>query len=185
MRNVLFIQGGGPGVHAGWDVYLVESLRRELGAGYSVRYPCMPEEGDPQVSAWRPAIERELAAVEPGAVVVGHSVGGTILLHVLTEAASIPTLSAIVLLAAPYVGPGGWSSDEITSPPDLAERLPPDTPILLYCGDADDVVPIAHLDLYAAALPSAQVRRLAGRDHQFNNDLSDVAADIRAATGTK
>ena len=46
-RQVLFIQGGGAGVHDEWDDKLVDSLRRELGDGYEVRYPRMPAEDDP------------------------------------------------------------------------------------------------------------------------------------------
>jgi hypothetical protein len=33
--------------------------------------------------------------------------------------------------------------------------------------------------LYAEAIPYARVRRLANRDHQLNNDLTEVASDIR------
>jgi hypothetical protein len=51
-RQVLFIQGGGVGAHDGWDDKLVESLRRELGGEYEVRYPRMPDEGDPSYARW-------------------------------------------------------------------------------------------------------------------------------------
>jgi pimeloyl-ACP methyl ester carboxylesterase len=57
--------------------------------------------------------------------------------------------------------------------------LPPNVPVLLYHGDQDATVPIAHLDLYRKALPRAHVRRLRGRDHQLNNDLTEVANDLR------
>jgi hypothetical protein len=33
-------------------------------------------------------------------------------------------------------------------------------------------------DLYAKAIPQAQVHRLAGQDHQLSNDLSEVARPI-------
>jgi pimeloyl-ACP methyl ester carboxylesterase len=59
------------------------------------------------------------------------------------------------------------------------DRLPRDVPIFLYHGDGDGTVPPAHVELYACALPHAQVRRLAARDHQLGNDLSEIAADIR------
>jgi hypothetical protein len=38
---------------------------------------------------------------------------------------------------------------------------------------------VAHVDLYKKSIPHAQVRKLEGRDHQLNDDLSEVAADIR------
>ena len=68
MKDVLFVQGAGEGVHADWDSHLVESLRRELGPGYHVRYPRMPAEADPTMASWRPVLEEELASLRPGAV---------------------------------------------------------------------------------------------------------------------
>lgn len=41
-RQILFIQGGGAGAHDEWDDKLFDSLKRELGDGYEVRYPRMP-----------------------------------------------------------------------------------------------------------------------------------------------
>lgn len=179
MRQVLFIQGGGEGVHDQWDNRLVDSLRSELGPEYEIRYPVMPQESDPTLAAWKPALERELAALEPGAVVIGHSVGGTILIHVLAERTPPSSLGAICLIAAPFIGAGGWTSDEIEPPSDLAARLPGDVPVFLYHGRDDDTVPFAHVELYARAIPRAHVRRLADRDHQLNNILSELASDIR------
>jgi hypothetical protein len=49
--QVLFIQGGGAGVHDDWDNKLVASLERELGNGYEIRYPRMPAEADPSYAA--------------------------------------------------------------------------------------------------------------------------------------
>ena len=60
-RQVLFIQGGGAGVHDAWDDKLVDSLRRSLGDRREVRYPRMPGEEDPSAATWSPAIRREIA----------------------------------------------------------------------------------------------------------------------------
>jgi predicted alpha/beta hydrolase family esterase len=179
VRDILFIQGAGEGAHSNWDIHLVESLRRELGPSYEVRYPEMPDEADPTVATWRPVLERELAALRPGSVVLGHSVGGTMLIHVLADAAPTSVPAAVMLISAPFIGDGGWPSEEIAPFTDLARRVP-DAPIFLYHGLDDAEVPVSHADRYAAALPQAHVRRLAGRDHQLNNDLSEVARDIRA-----
>ena len=179
MRQILFVQGGGEGVHDQWDNKLVDSLRGELGPTYEIRYPLMPNEADPKYSVWKRALETELAALEAGAIVIGHSVGGTILVHALAESTPPADLRAICLISAPFIGPGGWETDDIEARPDLAERLPRDVPIFLYHGRDDDDVPFAHVELYARLLPRAQVHRLAGRDHQLNNRLSEVAADIR------
>jgi predicted alpha/beta hydrolase family esterase len=178
-RQILFVQGAGEDVHEQWDNKLVGSLRRELGPGYEIRYPRMPDEADPHVATWGTALEREIAALQSGAIVVGHSIGGTMLLNVLGERAPAVRLGAIVLIAAPFIGRGGWKSDDIAPRSDLAARLPPNVPVFLYHGDNDTIAPVAHLALYSAAIPHAHVRELANRDHQLGNDLSEVASDIR------
>jgi predicted alpha/beta hydrolase family esterase len=177
-RQILFIQGGGEGAHDEWDAKLVKSLSRELGSGYDVRYPRMPEESDPSYARWSAAIRREMADLDEGAVVVGHSVGATILVNALAE--QPPTgLGAIVLIAAPFVGKGGWPSDEFEPASDLGARLPPGVQVHVFHGLQDETAPPSHAGLYALAIPQAQVRQLPGRDHQLNNNLSEVADAVR------
>ncbi len=177
--DVLFIQGGGANVHDAWDHALVASLERELGPDYRVRYPRMPGEDDPHAATWKPAIARELDALSDGAVLVGHSVGATILVHVLAEQTHRVKPRALVLIAAPFIGEGGWPSDEIVPRTDLAERLPPT--VLLFHGADDATVPPGHVQLYARAIPQARVQVLPHRDHQLNNDLAEVARAMRAS----
>jgi pimeloyl-ACP methyl ester carboxylesterase len=180
-RQILFIQGGGAGVHDEWDDKLVESLRRELGDGYEVRYPRMPDEGDPSYARWSAAIRREMAVLDDGSVVAGHSVGATILINALAEQPPERELGAIVLIDAPFVGEGGWPSDEFELTSDLGARLPPGVPVQVFHGLQDETAPPIHADLYAQVIPQAQVHRLPGRDHQLNNDLSEVAEAINVS----
>jgi len=179
-RPILFVQGAGAGVHDQWDSKLVRSLARELGPGYSVRYPRMPDEADPRYAAWKAALLSEFDELEDAALLVGHSIGGSVLLHVLAEHRLNVCPAALFLIAAPFIGDGGWRSDDIHSRADLAEHLPDGMPVFLYHGTADDSVPFSHLQLHATALPGATVRVLSQRDHQLNDDLSEVARDIRS-----
>src|SRR5262249_15879834 len=128
----------GAGAHDEWDDKLVESLRRGLGGGYEVRYPRMPDEGDPSYARWSAAIRREMAALDDGAVVVGHSVGAAILLHALAEQPPEKGLGAIVLVAAAFVGEGGWLSDEFELTSELGAKLPPDARVDVFHGLRDE-----------------------------------------------
>lgn len=177
-RQVLFIQGGGAGTHDDWDDKLVDSLRGGLGEAYEVRYPRMPDEGDPSYARWSVAIRRELANLDDGAIVAGHSVGATVLVHVLAEQSPEGSLGAIVLMAAPFVGEGGWPGGEFEPAGDLGARLPKGLRVMLFHGLQDETVPPSHADLYARVIPQAEVYRLPGRDHQLNNNLSEVAEAI-------
>ena len=179
-KQILFVQGAGESVHDQWDDKLVRSLERELDAGYSVRYPRMPDEADPHYSVWKTALLSEFEKLETAAVLIGHSVGGTVLLNVLGEQRLKIMPSALILIAAPFFGEGGWHSDDIHPRTGLAESLPAGMPVFLYHGTEDETVPFAHVHLHAKALPQATVRVLAHRDHQLNNDLSEVAREIQS-----
>jgi predicted alpha/beta hydrolase family esterase len=178
-QRVLFIQGAGAGTHDEWDDKLVDSLRRELGDGYEIRYPRMPAEDHPSFAGWGPAISEAISALGDGAIVVGHSVGGTLFIQTLVELPPEVTLAAIVLIAAPFAGEGGWPGEEFEMRDDLGALLPAGASVHVFHGLADDEVPPAHADLYARAIPKAQVHRLPGRDHQLGNDLGEVATLIR------
>jgi predicted alpha/beta hydrolase family esterase len=181
-RQLLFVQGGGAGTHDEWDHRLVESLERELGSDYEIRYPRMPDEDDPRYASWKATIENELAALDDGAILVGHSVGGTILINVLAEHPTERSFGALFLVAAPFVGDGGWSSDDLKPAPDLDARLPRDLPVHIYHGLEDEIAPPSHAELYACAVPRARIHRLPGRDHQLNDDLREVATAIGSTT---
>lgn len=178
-KQVLFIQGGGAGTHDEWDNKLVGSLEQELGLDYEIRYPRMPNEADPKYALWKAALKKEFAKLPDEAILVGHSIGAAILINVLAEESSNLSLSGIFLIAAPFVGEGGWSSEDIDPVSDLGARLQESWRIYLYHGSEDDTAPFGHIDLYQKAIPQAVVRRLAGRNHQLNDDMSEVAADIR------
>jgi predicted alpha/beta hydrolase family esterase len=178
--QLLFVQGGGgQGAHDEWDSKLVESLERELGPEYDIRYPRMPDEDDPKFAPWKAALRREIDKLDDGALLVGHSIGATILVHSLAEDPPARPPAGIFLVSMPFIGKEGWPSDEIKPEPHLGAKLPAQSRVYLYQGGADETVPARHAHLSAKAIPQAVVRKLPGRDHQLNNDMSEVAADIR------
>lgn len=179
MRKVLFIQGGGEDAHA-WDAKLAKNLEEQLGRGYAVIFPLMPNEADPNYLAWSRRIRRELRAAGDGAVLVGHSMGASMLAKMLAEGEIGPSLKGVFLIAAPFMhARKGWQWAEVELPSNAADKLPKALPIFLYHGRDDEEVPFAHLALYQDTFPQAVARALAGRNHQMNNDLSEVAEDIR------
>jgi predicted alpha/beta hydrolase family esterase len=174
--TILFIQGAGEGVHDQWDHRLVASLETHLGT--AVRYPRLPDEANPTFAAWGKALRAALGDLTDGDVLVGHSVGGAMLLRVLAEGIGLRP-GALVTIAAPFVGPGGWTLDDMPAISDLGGKLPRGMPVFLHHGTADDEVPPDHARLYARAIPQAVLRLHHGCDHQLNDDLRPVADDIR------
>jgi hypothetical protein len=181
-QQILFIQGGGAGAYQA-DRQLVLSLRSALETDYEVLYPKMPRERDPDYRNCKPRIGKEVVRLKNGAILVGHSVGASSLLKYLCEEKIENTVAGIFLIATPYWGGNGWryeGYERVTLPNDFASKLPCRTPIFLYHSRDDDTVPFAHLVLYARKLPQATLRAFDRRGHQLNNDLSEVAADIKS-----
>jgi predicted alpha/beta hydrolase family esterase len=104
-------------------------------------------------------------------------------LKYLSEEQLEKPVAGIFLIGTPYVGDGGWQFDEDALNEDFAARLPKASSIFFYHSRDDEVVPFAHLALYAKKLPQATIRKFDGRGHQFNDDLSEVAADITGLQG--
>ncbi|WP_119067731.1 alpha/beta fold hydrolase [Aggregatilinea lenta] len=177
--QVLFIQGGGSGAHQE-DAALVGSLRRELGTSYDVLYPQMPHEDSPDYQAWKLQIRKELEGLQGEIILIGHSVGGYILLKYLSKEKQPDTsIVGLCIIAAPYPsGDENWEFEGFALPKDFGAKLPANAEIFLYHSHDDQIVPFAHVLLYANALSKATVRETNG-GHQLNNNLVMVAEDIK------
>ena len=180
-KQVLFIQGAGDGAYDE-DEKLVTSLRHWLGSLYDVHYPVMQNETN--YETWTQQIKQALAILNSDAVIlVGHSVGASILIKFLTANEIEKTIVGIYLIAAPFWGgDGGWTYEgyeTLVLPTKVDTKLLPGVPIFLYQSNDDEIVPFAHLALYAKRFPRAIVRELDRRGHQLKNDLCEVANDIK------
>lgn len=96
----------------------------------------------------------------------------------LAEASPARRLGAIMLIAAPFVGAGGWPGEDFELPLDLGARLPRGVSVHLFHGLSDHTASPDHIDLYSRAIPQAYLHRLPHRDHHLNDDLSEVAQAI-------
>lgn len=120
--EVLFIQGASEGAHAA-DARLAASLARHLGAGYDVRYPQMPAEEEPKYAAWASALTNEVATAGSTFVLVGHSIGASLVLRYLALNTVAPEPVGVFLVSAPFVGGRGWSNAEFELPALAGENL--------------------------------------------------------------
>lgn len=178
-KNILFIQGGGNGGYEA-DAKLAASLRQELGAAYDVRYPQLLSDETVPDFGWPQQIGKEISLINSPVILVGHSLGASMLLKYLSESQVNNRITGIFLISTPF-----WSGEEdwvqgLRLQEDFAGKLPKDVPIFLYHSRDDEVVPFGHLGLYKDQLPQATFREFDGRGHQFDNDLTEVAQDIKS-----
>jgi predicted alpha/beta hydrolase family esterase len=186
-RQVLFIQGAGQGAYEE-DKELVSSLRQALDPEYEVRYPAMPDEENAPYERWKHQIEAELASMRGPIMLVGHSVGASIIIKCMSEIELNEPIAGICLIATPFWGGDGWryeGYEELALPKAFATKLPKGARIFLYHCRDDEIVPFDHLALYAQVLPQATVRELDQGGHQLSNDLSVVAKDLKSLVSSK
>ena len=176
-KRALFIHGGGEGAYEE-DRKLAVSLQDALGAAFDVRCPKMPDADRPVYEAWRERIAKEIATPEGEVILVGHSLGSSILLKYLSEEEVEKLVAGLFLVATPYWGVEDWEVGEYALRENFASKIPEEVAVFLYHSRDDEIVPFAHAALYAQKLPRATVREFDGRGHQFDDNLSEVARDI-------
>jgi uncharacterized protein len=178
-RHVLFFHGGAGEEDYEADEKLVASLKSALGTGYTVHYPLLPDDGTPDLGR-RKQIKHEISANEHNMILVGHSLGASMLLASLSEIETGQKIAGIFLTATPF-----WKGNEdwveaFKLQPDFAERLDKKIPLFFYHCRDDEEVPFEHLAIYREKIPWASFREIPAGGHQFKNDLTIVANDIRS-----
>jgi uncharacterized protein len=180
-KQVLFIQGAGDGGYEE-DAKLVASLRNALGTAYEVHYPKMhTDETEAEFGpAWLKQIGKEISSVKTEIILVGHSLGASMLLKYFSENQLRKHIPGIFLIAPPF-----WSGDQDWVQPlklqeDFSNKLPKDIPLFFYQCKDDDVVPANHFMIYKQHIPWARFHEIAIGGHQLNNDLTLVAQDIKS-----
>jgi predicted alpha/beta hydrolase family esterase len=113
------------------------------------------------------------------AILVGHSLGGSVLLKYLSEEGAPISAAGLFLVAAPYWGAEGWKVDDFALDSEFASRLPRSLEIFLYHSREDPEVPFAHAAIYAARLSQATFRAIGGSEHEFKDGLRELADDIK------
>ncbi len=177
--DVLFIQGGSTGAYDA-DRPLADSLRDELGAGFEVRYPRMVDEDEPDVDAWGRQIDQELDAMPGDVVVVGHSIGASVVLKHLSERVPSERVRGLFLLATPSWGADDfWHWEACTLDPAATRRLTGRLPVALYHAADDEAVPFSHLARNHGLVPGASIHEIPEGGHQYANDLGFLARDIQ------
>lgn len=180
-QHIFLIQGAGAGAYE-VDKQLATSLSHSLGPQCEVHYPAVPHDGDAPYEEWTHLLEKELAPMHGPIVLVGHSVGASILIKWMSEMETEKPIAALFLLACPFWGRNGWrysGYEELMLLTSRATNFSKGEQIFLYHCRDDATVPFGHLALYAQIFPEATVRERDEGGHQFNNDLSFVAEDIK------
>ena len=129
----------------------IAHLQEQLGKGYHIISPGMPENLD--CTLWKAQIASGIEALDEELLLIGHSLGGSVLLKYLGRRLQANRLWT-VLGRGPYWGKDDdWQNEEYTLPNSFAAKLPHISKLILYHSRHDPVVPFAHAQHYAKQLP--------------------------------
>jgi predicted alpha/beta hydrolase family esterase len=178
-RPVLVAHSSGPQGPGEGSEPLVSRLRAELGDGYEVQFPILPDPDDPHFEPWAERLRELLAEAADSTIVVGHSLGSSVVLQFLAEGDQLP-VAGMVLLATPMWGNGEWEREWA-----LPEGWPPadaqHPSITFFHSRDDEEISVDHLERYRARFPDAEFRALDGCGHLYDRgDLTEVVEEIQS-----
>lgn len=178
-KQILFAHSGGAQNGPGQGSFdLVQQLRKDLGPSYHVRFPVIEDPEAPDYNMWKTMLDAEMQHTQQALILVGHSLGGSMLVKYLSEEKILSPLTSLHLVAAPMWGEPDWEMKEFMLKKNFSIHLPPLKKVFLYHSIKDKIVPFSHLALYKAAFPQAQTRELQGSDHVFDKGLKELTEDL-------
>ncbi|WP_243293065.1 alpha/beta hydrolase [Bacillus sp. FJAT-47783] len=180
-KQVLFIHSAGvQGPHQG-STNLASYLQKSFGDEYNLLVPKMPNPENPEYTLWKAQLAKELTTLNNDIILIGHSLGSSVLLKYLSEEVCQLSISGLFMISAPYWGKDeDWQNNDYTLRYHFALKLPPISEVFFYHSRNDEIVPFAHVGYYAENLPQATVRALDGDEHFFNDGLPELVSDIKS-----
>ncbi|MEP6596143.1 MAG: alpha/beta hydrolase [Ginsengibacter sp.] len=179
-KQIFFAHSGGEQESHGKGSYdLVLFLRAELGDKFNVHYPIIEKPEEPTYAMWNKMLKTEFTKLKDSVILIGHSLGGSMLLKFLSEEQIKLEITALFLIAAPWWGKEGWNVDEFVLKKNFVSTLPDIPLISFYHSKNDEIVPYQHLSFYRNLFPSAFIHEVKGKDHAFQKGLPELVEVIK------
>jgi predicted alpha/beta hydrolase family esterase len=178
-KHIFFIHSAGPQGEQAGSTGLIQHLQESLGNNYVLHHPSMPDPENPRYMDWKMTLQATLPVGGNKVAIVGHSLGGSVIVKYLSEGLCQVPVAGLFLIGAPYWGTRGWSVKEFAFQSDFASKLPDIHRMFIYHSRDDQWVPFSHAETYAKKLPGSVFRKLAGDQHEFGSGLPQLVKDIK------
>ena len=177
-RRILFIHSAGPQDPGQGSDSLIKYLHGSLDKNYSLMCPAMPDPDNPDYNAWKRKLDAQLDLIDDEVILIGHSLGGSVLVKYFSEIPYQKPVAGLFLIASPFCADAGWDLEEYKLKNHFATNLSFIPKIFLYHSRDDEWVPFHHMSLYAAHLPQATVRKFDDYGHIFEHPFPELINDI-------
>lgn len=159
-----------------------DRLPHDLGDGYEVFLPQMPNKQNARYEEWKIWFERHFEYLRDGAILIGCSLGAMFLLRYCTEETLPFVPKALILMATPLPLPDLDDSDcrdfmcQLALVPSLTDKVPR---VAIFHSTDDFAVPYSHGTALAALLPKASFITLTDKNHFIVPELPELVAYIK------
>jgi len=160
----------------GWKFY----LGPELGKGFEVLQPRMPNPMNAKYSEWKLWFEKIIPLLDHEVILVGNSLGGLFLAKYLSTTIFPKKIRALFLLAAPYS-----KADKTEDPSDFAKlsslaRIASQAHnTFIFHSKDDPLVPVSEAKRYKRELPTAQLRLFTNKAHFSQEHFPELVRAIK------
>ena len=181
-KQILFIHSAGrqgPGPHDGSAGFL-EFLTGSFAGDYEVKHPLMPTPSAPSYASWGAEFGSQFNTLDDGAILIGHSLGGSVILKYLSEHKILKSIAGVFIAASPYWGADkDWQVPEYNLRDNFTSHLPASR-YFFYQSRDDEVVAQSHFEKYAREMPQATARLVDAGGHQLKKGLPELVEDVKS-----
>ncbi|ETZ22198.1 alpha/beta fold hydrolase [Pedobacter sp. V48] len=176
--EILFIQGAG-NVSTSQEQVIIDALRSNLGDKFTITYPPMPDTDHPAFLDWEAVLATSLNSLSGKVILLGHSLGGSIILKYFTRQPVPEKVIGMILFGVPYWKDQNWDVSEYAIEDDLLGKLSTLDNIYFYHSLDDEVIPNQQFKSYRKLIPRGHWRVLSGVDHSYHGAIPDMINDIQ------
>ena len=134
---------------------LAQYLRNVAGANSELIFPVVKDPDNPSYKNWKTLLDTEIEKLQEPVILIGHSLGASVLLKYLSEEQPDLQIKGLFLVAAPQWSSDGWDTKEFALQQNDPAKLIQVDQLYFYHCIGDPIVPFEHLNYYRDAFPDA------------------------------
>ncbi len=154
------------------------NLQNDLGEGFEVFLPKMPNSQNAVYKEWCVWLEKFLPLLDDGVILVGHSLGAVFLAKYLSENSVTKKIKATLLVAPPFGRDLGQLLPQFSITSSLEKLQLQGGKVIIFHSKDDPVVDFSELKRYQDALPSLDTRIFEDRGHFNMEEFPEMVEEI-------
>ncbi len=181
-QKIFFLHSAGPQDKNEGSSGFLASLIADLQDSYEIVHPVMPNPENPDYEPWKEELDRDFSHLAGDVILIGHSLGGSVLIKYISENKVNFNIIGLFLCAAPFWGVDkDWQYEPFALASNFADKINRIDNLHMYHSLGDPIVEFKHAQRYKHELPNAKLHSLDGSSHVFESGVPELVDDIKAS----